>query len=286
MDLTLLVLAAGLGSRYGGMKQVEPVGPSGEILLDYAVYDALAAGFSRLAFVIRPEVAGIFRERIAAKYAGRAAIEMVMQSPASGRERPWGTGHAVLCAAGKIGGSFAVINADDYYGADSFARMAEFFSRPAANAPVPEHFALVGFRLGRTLSEHGAVSRGICIVVDGRLQAVVERKGIAAADVGPGRPYRGDEIVSMNCWAFRPGLFPLLEAQWRSFLEQSSGDPAAEFYLPAAVSSLISLGQASVEVLPTTAEWFGLTYRADQPRAAAAIAGLVAQGRYPSPLFG
>ena len=293
MAFTLLVLAAGQGSRYGGLKQIDPVGPGGETLLDYAVFDALAAGCGRVVFVIRHEFEAAFREKVGAKYAGKVEVDYVFQSPetlpagfapVAGREKPWGTGHAVWCAAGAVRENFAVINADDFYGADSFARLAAFFAPSQPRGGIPS-FALVGFRLAATLSEHGSVSRGICAAEGGRLLSVVEQKGIESAAVGPGRTYSGDEIVSMNCWAFTPALFPLLESDLRAFLENHGRDLAAEFYLPASVSAMISRGRAEVEVLPTNASWFGITYRADRPRVAAAIAGLVARGAYPARLF-
>jgi len=291
---TLLVLAAGQGSRYGGLKQIDPVGPSGETLLDYAVFDALAAGCNRVVFVIRREFEAAFREKVGAKYSGRAEVAYVFQSldalpagfaPVPGREKPWGTGHAVWCAAPAVRENFAVINADDFYGADSFARLAGFIARTAGAPATPPRFALVGFRLALTLSEHGAVSRGVCTAASGILQSVVEQKGIAADDVGPGRTYTGVEIVSMNCWAFTPALFPLLETDLRDFLQSRASDLQAEFYLPASISAMIGRGQAVVEVLPTSASWFGITYRPDRPRVAAAIAELVAAHQYPGRLF-
>jgi hypothetical protein len=291
---TLLVLAAGQGSRYGGLKQIDPVGPSGETLLDYAVFDALATGCTRVVFVIRREFEAAFREKVGAKYSGRVDVAYVFQSPealpagfapVAGREKPWGTGHAVWCAASAVRDNFAVINADDFYGKDSFARLAAFFASVGSAPAALPRFALVGFRLAHTLSEHGAVSRGVCTAAGGLLQSVVEQKGIEAADVGPGRTYAGTEIVSMNCWAFSPALFPLLEADLREFLQARGADLQAEFYLPAAVSAMIGRGQAVVEVLPTSASWFGITYRPDRPRVAAAIAELVAAKEYPSRLF-
>ena len=294
MPLTLVVLAAGMGSRYGGLKQIDPVGPSGETMLDYAVFDALRAGFTRVVFVIRRDFEALFREKIGARYAGRATVDYVFQSldllpptyaPPPGREKPWGTGHAVWCAREAIRENFAVINADDFYGADSFSRLAEFLGRDAAAGETPE-FAMVGFRLANTLSEHGVVSRGIATVggADDELRSIVEQTGIAAADVGEGRTFSGDEIVSMNCWGFTPAIFPGLDAQFRDFLTEEAG-PKSEFYLPAGVSAMIGLDQARVRVLPTESAWFGVTYREDKPRVAAAIAELVQAGSYPASLW-
>jgi hypothetical protein len=294
MTPTLLVLAAGIGSRYGGLKQIDPVGPSGETVLDYAVFDARRAGFGRVVFVIRRDFEAVFREKIGAKYAGQLEVDYAFQSPDAlppgaarppAREKPWGTAHAVWCARAQVRDNFAVINADDFYGADSFGRLARFLAAAPAGAPGPHRFAMVGFRLANTLSEHGTVARGICTTAGDRLRSVVERTGIAAADVGPGREFSGEELVSMNCWGFTPALFPELERQFGAFLAARGGDPRAEFYLPAAVSALIERGAAEVSVLPTASTWFGVTYREDKPRVEAAIAALIARGIYPHRLF-
>jgi hypothetical protein len=294
MAPTLLVLAAGMGSRYGGLKQIDPVGPSGETVLDYAVYDALRVGFGRVAFVIRREFEAVFREKIGARYAGRVEVDYVFQSldalpagftPPAGREKPWGTGHAVWCARGTVRAPFAVINADDFYGADSFRRLAGFLQE----TPVPGaggRFCMAGFRLAQTLSEHGAVARGVCAAgPDGSLRSIVEQTGITPAEVGPGRKYSGDETVSMNCWGFTPALFPGLDAQFHEFLAAQGGGLKAEFYLPAAVSAMIGRGEASVQVLPVESAWFGVTYREDKPRVQASLAALVQAGAYPGKLF-
>jgi hypothetical protein len=290
MAPTLLVLAAGRGSRYGGLKQIDPVGPSGETVLDYAVYDAIRAGFSRVVFVIRRDFEEAFRSAVTSKFEGRVAVGFSYQSvddlPAgcavpAGREKPWGTGHAGWCARGAIDGPFAVINADDFYGAGSFSLLAAFLGR--AKGP---RFAMVGFRLDRTLSENGTVSRGICRVGGGALESITEEPAIARSDVGPGRRFSGDETVSMNCWGFTPALFPGLESGLRAFLAARGSDPKAELYIPVAVSDLISGGGASVEVLPGSDSWFGITYREDRARVSAAISELVRAGTYPERLFG
>lgn len=302
-----------MGSRYGGLKQIDPVGPGGETVLDYAVYDALRAGFTRVVFVIRRDFEALFREKIGARYAGRAAVDYVFQSidvlppgatPPAGREKPWGTGHAVWCAREAITDNFAVINADDFYGVDSFAQLAKFLSERKATDST---FAMVGFKLANTLSEHGSVARGVTTVgANGELSLIVERTGIAASDVGAGRPYSGQEIVSMNCWGFTPALFAGLDVQFREFLgamgvqvsppptERKRDETAAvpksdpmksEFYLPAAVSNMIARGEAKVRVLPTESTWFGITYRDDKPRVEAAIRELVHAGQYPAKLW-
>jgi UTP-glucose-1-phosphate uridylyltransferase len=298
-----------MGSRYGGLKQVDPVGPGGETMLDYAVFDALRAGFDRVVFVIRRDFEPLFRAQIGARYAGRIAVDYAFQSvdalpvgfaPLGGREKPWGTGHAVWCAREAVTGNFAVINADDFYGADSFRQLGAFL-RVASPDARPASFAMVGFRMANTLSEHGTVSRGVCYLTEsGALESIVEHTSIAPTDVGPEGRFRGDEIVSMNCWAFTPALFSELEEQLREFLERTIGiagvtpigkfaggpDPLkAEFYLPAAVSTMISDGSARVTVLPTDSNWFGITYREDKPRVTAAIEALVKSGAYPAKLF-
>ncbi len=300
MALTLVVLAAGMGSRYGGLKQMDPVGPSGETVLDYAVFDARRAGFDRVVFVIRRDFEAIFREKIGARYTGKMAVDYVFQAldalppgftPPPGREKPWGTGHAVWCARDAVTENFAVINADDFYGTDSFAQLATFLRGPhageakGASAEKPR-FAMVGFRLANTLSEHGAVSRGVCSSsAGGALQTIVEQTNIQPAEVGAGRKFSGEEIVSMNCWGFTPALFPRLDAQFREFLAAKGAEPKTEFYLPASVSATIERGQAEVQVLPTRSAWFGVTYREDKPRVEKAVADLVAAGSYPAQLW-
>ena len=292
MQPALLVLAAGMGSRYGGLKQLDPVGPSGETILDYSVHDALRAGFARVVFVIRRDFEALFREKIGAKYAGRIPVDYVFQSldalppgftPPAGREKPWGTGHATWCARNAIREPFAVINADDFYGADSFNRLAAFL-----RTARPDEAALAGFELARTLSENGAVSRGVCDVSDGSLRSVTEHTGILPADVGPGRPLSPTTMVSMNCWGFTPAIFPLLDARFRAFLETTPPEALAakaEFYLPASISSLIAEARLRVRVLPTASDWFGVTYREDRPQVVAALAALIASGAYPAKLF-
>ncbi len=295
---TLLVLAAGLGSRYGGLKQLDPVGPAGAILLDYAVFDARRAGFGQVVFVIREEFAAEFRTRVAAKYAPHLAVDCVFQSldalppgftvPA-GREKPWGTGHAVWCARAALSGPFAVIGADDFFGRDAFVQLAAYFSANPQSAIRNPQFCMIGYRLAHTLSAHGAVARGVCTVgSDGHLVRVTERTNLRPGDVGPGREFTGEETVSMNCWAFTPEIFPRLEKQLSAFLQEKGGGgpaPKAEFYLPEAVSAQIEAGTAEVQVRPTTATWFGVTYREDKPRVQAALAELHARGEYPAELF-
>lgn len=295
MALTLVVLAAGMGSRYGGLKQIDPVGPAGETVLDYAVFDAVRAGFDRVLFVIRRDFEALFREKIGARYAGRMAIDYVFQAvdalplgvvPPAGREKPWGTGHALWCAREAVRENFAVINADDFYGDDSFRQLAGFLR----TARGPEA-AMVGFRLANTLSEHGAVSRGVVSTEPaGTLRSIVEQTGILPAEVGPARKFSGDEIVSMNCWGFTPAVWSGLDAQFRAFLaglgSAGGSDPLkAEFYLPAAISAGVARGETTVRILPTQSSWFGVTYREDKPRVEAALRDLIRAGHYPERLW-
>jgi NDP-sugar pyrophosphorylase family protein len=299
----LVVLAAGMGSRYGGLKQIDPMGPSGETVLDYTVHDAARAGFGRVVFIIRRDFEAEFRATVGARFAGRVAVDYVFQAldalPAghavpTGRVKPWGTGHAVWCAREALDGPFAVVNADDFYGAGSFARLARFL-RAASAAEAKAHadatpaYAMVGFRLANTLSEHGAVSRGVCAVGDdGVLAGIEERTGILASEVGQGAEfkYAPDTTVSMNCWGFTAAFLPQLDACWRAFLDANGTSEKTEFYLPFAVNDLLRAGATRVHVLPTDDSWFGVTYREDKPRVQAAIAALVANGVYPSPLAG
>jgi NDP-sugar pyrophosphorylase family protein len=301
---TLLVLAAGMGSRYGGLKQVDPVGPSGETILDYAVFDAIREGFGRVVFVIRKEFEAEFRTQVSAKYADKVKVDYVFQAldalppgfavPA-GREKPWGTGHAVWCARDAITELFAVIGADDFFGRDAFRQLAAFLRDEAGASPEEErapNFAMIGYRLANTLSENGAVSRGVCATGDdGYLEKVVEHTGIRREEVaavsgeGAGKNYTGEETVSMNCWAFTPEFFTGLNEQFEAFLEARGGELKSEFYLPEAVSEQVAQGLVTVEVRPTTASWFGVTYREDKPRVQAALADLVARGEYPARLF-
>jgi hypothetical protein len=279
-----------MGSRFGGLKQVEPVGPSGEAILDYAIFDAIRAGFGRAVFIIRRELEADFTRVVTAKYAGRIEVGLVFQSlddlppgfdvPA-GRTRPWGTGHAVWCARSAVNGPFAVVNADDFYGASSFGALAAFLAGASRT-----RFALVGHRLSRTLSESGTVSRGVCRVDAGRLVSITEEREISAGSVGPGLRFSGDEVVSMNQWGFTPTVFEGLGAGLRRFLASGGSDPKAEFYLPAAVSGLVASGAATVDVLPSSDAWFGITHPGDRESVRQAIARLVSSGAYPARLFG
>lgn len=300
--LTLLVLAAGIGSRYGGLKQMEPIGPSGETVLDYSVYDAILAGFTEAAFVIRREHQGLFQDRITRRFESRIAIKYVHQEidllpdgrqPPPGRTKPWGTGHAVWCAAGDLTGPFAVVNADDFYGRESFGQLATFLRSLDANQK-PQPASMVGFQLANTLSEHGTVSRGVCRLDESsRLLSVKECTAISRQDGllrqqeadGSVRQFHGDEIVSMNCWGFLPEIFSLLDPRLNSFLDELGGHPRAEFQLPTAVTDMLVHQELSVQVLPSAANWFGVTYRDDHPYVVRRLRRLIECGLYPARLW-
>ena len=302
MRPTLLILAAGMGSRYGGLKQVDPVGPSGETLMDYAVFDALGAGFDRVVFVIRRDFEREFRAVVGRKYEGRVAVEYAFQSlddlPAgfaapADRAKPWGPAHAIRAARAMLPAPFVMINADDFYGRDAFARLGAFLQAAAAG-DGRMHFAMAGYRLNQTLSEHGTVARGVCDVgPDGLLRGVTEMTRLAPVGGGvenreqPDAPVRltGRETVSMNIWGFVPGLLPVLEARFPAWLHAHAGNPRAEWFIPMVVNELVREGRADVRVLAADSPWFGITYREDRPRVAAAIAGLVAAGTYPARLW-
>jgi len=298
----LVVLAAGIGSRYGGLKQIEPVGPDGEIIIDYSIYDAIRAGFGRVVFVIRRDIADVFRETIGNRFASRVDVAYVYQELTDlpdgctlppGRQKPWGTGHAVLAAEPAVGMPFAVINADDFYGRESYGILADFLTAPVPS-PLP-HYALVGFPLRNTLSDYGHVSRGICSCdAQHRLLRVeelthIERDGNAAVHRDPagGGDVRltGDEYASMNMWGFTPDVFSRLKKLFCDFLQTRQGELKAEFYLPAAVDRMIGAGEAACRVLPTPSRWAGVTYKEDRALLQSFIAGQIGQGCYPRPLW-
>ena len=294
---TLLVMAAGMGSRYGGLKQIDPVGPSGETLMDYSIFDAIRAGFGRVVYVIRKDIEAPFKETIGAKFEKRIPVDYVYQEldkiPAGfnvpeGRTKPWGTTQAVLMAEDAIREPFAVINADDFYGEEGYRVLAGHL-----NSGTPD-YAMVGFVLRNTLSEFGSVARGVSRAdANGYLQSVVEltkveREGHGAKNTDPTgavTQLTGDELVSMNMWGFQPSIFPSLRERFRTFIEKSGNDLKSEHYVPTAVNELVSSGQARVKVLRTNDAWFGVTYREDRPRVVDSIAALVKKGKYPEKLW-
>ena len=297
---TLLILAAGMGSRYGGLKQMDPVGPAGEIVLDYSMYDALRAGFGRAVFVIRRDIEAPFREIVGAKWEKRIPCAYAFQDlddvpagfavPAE-RAKPWGTAHAIRAGRNEVRGPFAAINADDFYGAASFRALAAHLTAE----PNPAGHCMVAFRLGQTLSEHGSVSRGVCLCGRDRLlTGIQERTKITRhadgtlwdePEGGAAVKLTGDEPVSMNCWGFKPAVFAELDAAFEKFLRGEGGrSPKKEFTSPSVVDGLIRSGRGSVKVLDTTSQWFGVTYREDKATVQASIRALVAAGEYPPAL--
>ena len=301
MASSLVILAAGVGSRYGGLKQLDGVGPSGETLMEYSIFDAIRAGFERVVFVVRPETEQMFRDTVGQRVADAIEVAYVHQTldrvpegcaPPEHRTKPWGTGQAVLVAEGAVDGPFAVINADDFYGRESFRNLAKFLS--SSRNDQPPVYAIQGFEIGPTLSTAGSVSRGLCRVDgDGWLESIVEilevwKQGDGGRFVdgdGVERRLRGDEPVSMNMWGFTPAVFDELRTGFGSFLVDSSGDQKTEFLLPAAVQGLIRSGDARVKVLRESGPWCGMTYPEDRARAAATIGHLIADGIYPESLW-
>lgn len=301
---TLLVLAAGMSSRYGGQsKQTDQMGPQGETLLDYSVFDARRSGFGRVVFIIRRETEALFRDRVVSRLEPHLPVSLVYQDlddlpgglvrPAS-RVKPWGTGQAILAAREEIREPFCAINADDFYGREAFAAMASFLRRPS---PVggPLALAMCGYQLRRTLSEHGKVARGLCATdAAGLLRRVEELTDIYQTPSGaenrpasgPILPLTGLETVSMNFWGFPPEVFPAFAAGFTAFLESNLHSPQAEYYIPLAVDRLLQSGGATCAVIPTAAQWFGVTYQQDKPLVQQALQDSVASGDYPSPLWG
>lgn len=303
MQPTLLVLAAGIGSRYGGLKQLDPVGPSGEIIIDYSIYDAIRAGFGKVVFLIRKDIEEPFKETIGNRYQGKIIIDYAFQEinaiptgfevPVD-RNKPWGTGHAILMAKEVIHEPFAVINADDFYGQSGFKLLADYFSSVPIETDGVANFAMAGFLLHNTLSEHGTVSRGVCSVdAEGFLTDVVEltkiaKRGNAAENLAEGEKITaltGNEIVSLNMWGFTPAVFAHLQSQFVEFLQEKIDVPKSEFYIPSVVDRMIKEKSARLKVLESADLWFGVTYREDKPMVVANIKKLVDQGVYPKKLF-
>lgn len=301
MKPTLFVLAAGMGSRYGGLKQLDPLGPQGQTIMDYSIFDAIRAGFGKVVFVIRKDFEEDFRRSILSKYEGHIPVEVVFQSTdklpegytcPEERTKPWGTNHAVMMGADVINEPFAVINADDFYGRDAFAVIAADLMRERSRKG---DYSMVGFRVGNTMSENGSVSRGVCSVnADGNLTKVVERTGIAYdkdhricfLDENHETEYLDPSTpVSMNLWGFTPDYFSYSDREFRRFLDKCLTTPKAEFYIPTAIDTLINSGEATVKVLDTTSRWFGVTYAADRQGVVDKLAALHAAGEYPDTMF-
>ena len=304
MKPTLLLLAAGMGSRYGGLKQLDGLGPNGETIMDYSIYDAIKAGFGKIVFVIRKDFEQDFREKVLSKYEGHIPAEVCFQSledlpegfsVPEGRQKPWGTNHAVLMAKDIIKEPFCVINCDDFYNRDAFMVVGKFL------ADLPEgsanKYSMVGFRIGNTLSDNGTVARGVCSKdAEGNLATIVERTEIMRVDgtvcykdeQGEWQPVGGDNTpVSMNMWGFTPDYFEHSEEYFKEFLSDPKNieNLKAEFFIPLMMDKLIKEGTATCEVLDTTSKWFGVTYSADRPGTVARIQQLIDEGVYPEKLF-
>ena len=297
---TLVVFAAGIGSRYGGLKQLEAVGPSGETLLDYGIYDALRAGFSKVVLVIRRELEREFRDHIARVFGRGVDLAFAYQemeaipagySVPEGRVRPWGTGHAVLAAEGEVRGPFVAMNADDFYGASAYSALAEYLQQTSGSDEPA--FGAAGYILSDTLSPHGGVSRAVCELDDeGYLRRVTEVKNIQLKDdtlsgvtvTGDPYPLKGDETVSMNLWAATPAAFPILRDQFERFLAKHTDETDAEFLLSEAVNQQIAAGAVRVKVIPTPGPWLGVTYREDRAYVVERIKELIQNEKYPADL--
>ncbi len=299
MKPTLVILAAGMASRYGSMKQVDGFGPNGETIIEYSIYDAIKAGFGKISFIIREEFLDSFKAIFEPKLAGRVETDYIFQSydlkpfgidKTIERAKPWGTAHAVLSARNQVHEPFCVINADDYYGYDSFEKMAYFLNNEVAD----DKFSIIGYQVNRTLSEYGTVSRGVCQVDDqGNMVAINERlKVYFAKDGSVVYEENGEEIplapntpVSMNFWGFTPAVFGLTEPLFKDFVAANENNPKAEFFIPLIGDELIKSGKASFKVIPTSAKWFGVTYKEDKPIVQKSISDLVANGTYPEKLW-
>ncbi|MDR0427832.1 MAG: nucleotidyltransferase [Dysgonamonadaceae bacterium] len=301
MKPTLFVLAAGMGSRYGGLKQLDGLGPNGETIMDYSIFDAIRGGFGKVVFVIRESFETDFREKILKKYENVIPVEVVFQEldklPAGfslnpERTKPWGTNHAVLMGKDAINEPFAVINADDFYGRESFRILADFL-KSVENKE--NEYCMIGYRIGNTLSESGSVARGICETnKEGHLTSVVERTYIIRdtdgkikfKDENDSMIEVGESVpVSMNMWGFTPEYFKYTETQFVDFLKGNADNPKAEFFIPWAIDRLISSGKVTVKVLDTPSKWFGVTYANDRASVVAKIHDLINKGEYPNKLF-
>lgn len=298
MKPTLLILAAGMASRYGSMKQIQSFGPGGETIMDYSIYDAMRAGFGKVVFIIREEFADDFKEIFEPKLKGKIATDYVYQDlrsfigdhqvPAE-RTKPWGTAHAVLCAKDAIREPFAVINADDFYGRDAFEKAYTFLTTEVR----PDLYCIIGYELIKTLSANGTVSRGVCQVdkedylvsIAERTKVYREGDKIVYEEEGGKQELPADSKVSMNFWGFHPSVFALTEKAFHEFLAKNSSNPKAEFFIPIIGDYLVNSGQGRIKVIPTGAQWFGVTYKEDAPEVKANLEHLVHQGEYPAKLW-
>ena len=291
-DITLLIMAAGMGSRYGGLKQLDAVGPSGETIIDYSVYDAIQAGFNKVVFIIRKDFEDEFRSQITEKYSGKIRVEFAFQdlddlpdgfTCPEGRKKPWGTGHAILAAADLIHEPFVAINGDDFYGRESFKIVADYYLSGA------DDFSMVAFQLDKTLSTFGGVTRGLCTVKEGKLDTVIETGELQRTEQGVTSDRNikldGSEPVSMNVWGFTPVLFKYLKTMFVEFLNDEGNELKSEYLIPSVVNDLIKSGREDVHVLRSASSWFGITYKDDRPFVMGEIQKLIDRGTYPKQLF-
>jgi len=299
---TLVVMAAGIGSRYGGLKQIDPIGPNGELIIDYSIYDAIKAGFDKVVFIIRKDIEGPFREKVGRSVEERVETKYIYQelnkipqafNVPENRIKPWGTAHAVLCCKDVISSPFAVINADDFYGAPAYELLCKYFKEIQGNNGS-YNYCMVGYVLGNTLSEHGHVARGVCSVSkDSFLTGIIERLKIKKSngriiyteDEANWIEISKDNIVSMNIWGFTPNFFSELDARFYGFLNKNLNNPKAEYLLPTVIGELLKENKAKVKVLPTKEKWFGVTYREDLLKVKQAIKVLIDRGIYPEKLW-
>ena len=288
-DITLVVMAAGMGSRFGGLKQMEPIGPNGEVILDFSVFDAAKAGFTKVVFVIKHAIEADFKEMVGKRIANKVKVEYVFQEiddlpegyncPAD-RAKPWGTAHAILCCKDVVKEPFAVVNADDYYGRSAFEKMADFLKQDT------DDYCMVGFRLANTLSENGYVARGVCETENGNLATVTERTKINSNceftedDGATWTSLSPETVVSMNLWGFKPDLFTYIEEGFKNFLDKNIDVPKSEYYLPSVVSELIENGEKNVKLLVAEDKWYGVTYKEDKETVVNAIADMFKSGMY------
>ncbi|SHI89446.1 MobA-like NTP transferase domain-containing protein [Rubritalea squalenifaciens DSM 18772] len=304
MKPTLLVLAAGMGSRYGGLKQMDPMGPNGETVLDYSVYDAIRAGFGRVVFIIRHDFADEFKAQVGDKFADKIEVDYAYQdlndlpegfSLPEGRTKPWGTTHAIWAARDIMPTPFAVINADDFYGSDSFKQITSYFDATAKSTDGVDHYCMVGYKLQNTLSEHGSVNRGICSDENGFLKDVEEHTEIQVEEDGVcrGENLAGDRvevsvdsIASMNFWGFPPSIMKDLEEHFIAFLKERGTEMKSECYIPTVVDEMLKSGKADCNILETSSSWFGVTYPEDKEMCVNSIRTLIDQGEYPANLWG
>jgi dTDP-glucose pyrophosphorylase len=299
MKPTLLVLAAGMGSRYGGNKQLDEVGPSGETIIDYSIYDAIRAGFGKIVFVIRRDIEEQVKERFVERLRGKIEVDYVFQEITNipegakvtpDRQKPWGTSHAILVTEKKIKEPFGVINADDYYGVESFNILHDFL----VNDKDPNCYTIIGYKLGNTLSDHGHVNRGVCGVNnEGYLVNIVETRQIEKTKSGAKAPgsegkeilFTGDEVVSMNLWGFKPSCYSFLGSEFRSFIDKHGMDPKSELDIPTSVDKFVKNGAIRIKILMSNERWFGVTYREDKPFVVESIKKMIRKGIYPARIY-